>query len=163
MLKTPNLPNQQGRLLRETRPMIAWSPWLGRAISTVGLVIGLERRDKPGLWIPITEAERCERHILTDRLDEPPVCQLLTQERACPPKIRSSPPALHGDALLTAQRLELQQLIDHLRKAAEGRDDIRTECARVIAGGSFAGAARWGHKLIAAELLSSPLPLPSTA
>ena len=41
---------------------------------------------------------------------------------------------LHGEALLTAKRPELQPLIDHLREVAQGRDDIRTECAGVIAG-----------------------------
>jgi len=41
---------------------------------------------------------------------------------------------LHGEALLTAKRPELQPLIDHLREVARGRDDIRTECAGVIAG-----------------------------
>jgi hypothetical protein len=44
---------------------------------------------------------------------------------------------LHGEALLTAQRPELQPLIDHLRDAAQGRDDIRTECAGIIAGSWF--------------------------
>jgi hypothetical protein len=60
---------------------------------------------------------------------------------------------LHGEALLTAKRPELQPLIDHLREAAEGRDDIRTECAGVLAGSWFAGAARRGEDLIAAGLL----------
>jgi hypothetical protein len=35
---------------------------------------------------------------------------------------------LHGEALLTARRPELQPLIEHLREVAQGRDDIRTEC-----------------------------------
>ena len=60
---------------------------------------------------------------------------------------------LHGEALLTAKRPELQPLIDHLRETAQGRDDIRTECAGVIAGSWFAGAARRGEELIAAGLL----------
>jgi hypothetical protein len=34
---------------------------------------------------------------------------------------------LHGQALLTAKRPELQPLIDHLREVAQGRDDIRVE------------------------------------
>jgi hypothetical protein len=34
-----------------------------------------------------------------------------------------------------------------------GRDDIRVECAGVIGGSSFAGAARRGEDLIAAGLL----------
>jgi hypothetical protein len=49
---------------------------------------------------------------------------------------------LHGEALLTAQRPELQPLIDHLREVAKGRDDSRVECVGVIAGSWFAGRAR---------------------
>ena len=60
---------------------------------------------------------------------------------------------LHGEALLTARRPELQPLIDHLREVANGRDNIRTECAGVIAGSWFASAARRGEDLIAAGLL----------
>jgi len=58
--------------------------------------------------------------------------------------------ALHGEALLTARRPELQPLIDHLREVAQGRNDIRVECAGVIAGSWFAGSARRGEELIAA-------------
>jgi hypothetical protein len=36
---------------------------------------------------------------------------------------------------------------------AQGRDDIRTECAGTIAGWWFAGTARRGEELIAAGLL----------
>jgi hypothetical protein len=61
--------------------------------------------------------------------------------------------ALHGEALLTARRPELQLLIDHLREVAQGRDDIRTECAGVITGAWFANKARRGEELIAAGLL----------
>ena len=61
--------------------------------------------------------------------------------------------ALHGEALLTAQRPELQPLIDHLAEEAKGRDDIRTECAGIIAGGWYASKVRQGHQLIAAGLL----------
>ena len=61
--------------------------------------------------------------------------------------------ALHGEALLTARRPELQPLIDHLREAAQGRDDIRTEVAGVVAGSWFAGGGRRGEDLIAAGLL----------
>ena len=61
--------------------------------------------------------------------------------------------ALHGEALLIAQRPELQPLIDQLREATQGREDIRTECAGVIAGWWFASKARRGHELIAAGLL----------
>ena len=61
--------------------------------------------------------------------------------------------ALHGEALLTAQRPELQPLIDQLAEMAKGRDDIRVECAGSVAGSWFAGAARRGEDLIAAGLL----------
>jgi hypothetical protein len=54
---------------------------------------------------------------------------------------------LHGEALLAAKRPELQPLIDHIREVAQGRDDIRLECAEVIAGSWFAGAARRGEDL----------------
>jgi len=60
---------------------------------------------------------------------------------------------LHGEALLIAKRPELQALVDHLREAAQGRNDIRTERAGIIAGWWFAGVARQGHELIAAGLL----------
>jgi hypothetical protein len=60
---------------------------------------------------------------------------------------------LHGEALLTAKRPELQPLIDHLREAAQGRDDIRVECAGTIAGSWFASGARRGEELLAAGLL----------
>ena len=58
---------------------------------------------------------------------------------------------LHSEALLTARRPELQPLIDHLREVAQGRDDIRTECAGTIAGSWFASGR--GEELIAAGLL----------
>jgi hypothetical protein len=61
--------------------------------------------------------------------------------------------ALHGQALLAAKRPELQPLIDHLRVVAQGRDDIRTECAGVIAGSWFAGLGKRGEELVAAGLL----------
>ena len=60
---------------------------------------------------------------------------------------------LHGEALLTARRPELQSLIDHLREVARGRDDLRTECAGVIAGSWFADIGKRGEELIAAGLL----------
>jgi hypothetical protein len=44
-------------------------------------------------------------------------------------------------------------LIDHLREVAQGRDDIRTECAGTIAGGWFSSKDRRGEELIAAGLL----------
>ena len=60
---------------------------------------------------------------------------------------------LHGEALLTARRPELQLLIDHLREVAQGRDDIRIECAGILAGSWFSSTARRGEDLIAAGLL----------
>src|SRR5512132_2065136 len=60
---------------------------------------------------------------------------------------------LHGEALLTARRPELQPLIDHLAEVAQRRDDISTECAGVIAGAWFAGLDKRGEGLIAAGLL----------
>jgi hypothetical protein len=61
--------------------------------------------------------------------------------------------ALHGEALLTARRPELQPLLDHLREVAQGRDDIRVECAGTIAGSWFAGIGKRGEDLVAAGLL----------
>jgi hypothetical protein len=52
---------------------------------------------------------------------------------------------LHGEALLTAIRPEPQPLIDHLREVAQGRDDIRIECAGTIAGSWFSSTARQGE------------------
>jgi hypothetical protein len=60
---------------------------------------------------------------------------------------------LHGEAVLTAKRPELQPLIDHLREVAKGRDDIRIESAGTIAGTWFSSGARRGEDLIAAGLL----------
>jgi hypothetical protein len=54
---------------------------------------------------------------------------------------------------LTAKRSQLQPLIDHLREVAQGRDDIRTECAGIIAGSWFVDTARRGEELIAAGVL----------
>jgi hypothetical protein len=60
---------------------------------------------------------------------------------------------LHGEAPLTAKRSELQPLIDHLREVAQGRDDIRVECAGILAGSWFSSAAWRSEDLIAAGLL----------
>jgi hypothetical protein len=51
------------------------------------------------------------------------------------------------------QTAELQPLIDHLREVAQGRDDIRVECAGTIAGTWFSSGVRRGEELIAAGLL----------
>jgi hypothetical protein len=61
---------------------------------------------------------------------------------------------LHGEALLRAQRPELEPLMADLREIAAGRDDIRTECAGTIAGSWLASPGiKHGHELIAAGLL----------
>ena len=61
-------------------------------------------------------------------------------------------PPLRG--LATRQGPELAPLIAELRELIDGRDDIRVECAGIIAGAWFAspGMAQ-GHQLIAAGLL----------
>jgi hypothetical protein len=41
-----------------------------------------------------------------------------------------------------------RQLIDHLAEQAQGHDDIRTECAGVLAGSWFANSARRGEDLM---------------
>jgi hypothetical protein len=73
------------------------------------------------------------------------------EERLTRDQILSS--ELHGEAMLTAKRPELQPLIDHLREVAQGRNDIRIECAGILAGSWFSSAARRGEDLIAAGLL----------
>jgi hypothetical protein len=52
-------------------------------------------------------------------------------------------------------------LIDHLREVAQGRDDIRVECAGTIAGSWFSSTARRGEELTAAGLpmLAGPVDL----
>ena len=61
---------------------------------------------------------------------------------------------LHGEALLRAQRPELEPLMADLREIAAGRDDIRVECAGTIAGSWFGSSGtKYGHELIAAGLL----------
>jgi hypothetical protein len=62
-------------------------------------------------------------------------------------------PQLNREALLAAKRPDLQPLIDHLPEVARGRDDIRTDCARVVAGWWFTNTARRREDLIAAGLL----------
>jgi hypothetical protein len=66
-------------------------------------------------------------------------------------QILSSEPSRRGIA--HRERPELQPLIDHLRDVAQGRDDIRVECAGTIAGSWFSSTARRGEELIAAGLL----------
>ena len=61
-----------------------------------------------------------------------------------------------GEALLAAQRAELQPIIDQLAEVCQGRDDLRIEAAGNMAGAWFANPAaapRWGYELIAAGLL----------
>jgi hypothetical protein len=44
----------------------------------------------------------------------------------------------HGEGLLRAKRSELDPLVAELSDLAQGRHDIRTECAGIIAGAWFA-------------------------
>ncbi len=61
---------------------------------------------------------------------------------------------LHGAALRAAQDESLQPLLVRLAGLADGRDDVRTETAGVLAGYWFAAPGRHiGHELIAAGLL----------
>src|SRR5215213_6184653 len=61
---------------------------------------------------------------------------------------------IHGEALLRAQRPELEPLMANLREIAAGRDDIRVECAGTIAGSWFGSpGTAYGLELIAAGLL----------
>jgi len=61
---------------------------------------------------------------------------------------------IHGLALLLARDGVPQELLDRLAKAAQGRDDLRTELAGEIAGYWMADpASHHGHELIAAGLL----------
>jgi hypothetical protein len=66
--------------------------------------------------------------------------------------------ALHGEALLRAKRPELDPLIAELGALAQGRHDIRTECAGTIAGAWFANPITMGEDLIAAGLLINAGP-----
>jgi hypothetical protein len=62
--------------------------------------------------------------------------------------------AVHGEALLAAQDEPLRPLLDRLAAAAEGRDDLRTQEAGILAGTWYAHPGRHlGHELIAAGLL----------
>ena len=80
-------------------------------------------------------------------------CPRVGNTEAVPTKDQTFSAELHGEALLAARRPELQPLIDHLREVAQGRDDIRTEVAGIIAGAWFSSPARRGEDLIAAGLL----------
>ena len=73
--------------------------------------------------------------------------------KACQLKTRSCPQNSTAKHYSPPDTPELQPLIDHLREVAQGRDDIRTECAGTIAGSWFASGARRGEELIAAGLL----------
>jgi hypothetical protein len=57
------------------------------------------------------------------------------------------------------QWIELQPLIDHLREVSQGRDDLRTEVAGIIAGAWLGGPPRRGEELIAAGLLTLARPV----
>src|SRR5687767_12081311 len=49
--------------------------------------------------------------------------------------------ALHGEALRRVDRPEIRALIAELAELAQGRDDVRTECAGSLAGSWFAEPA----------------------
>ena len=60
--------------------------------------------------------------------------------------------ALHGEAL--RHRPEIRALIAELAELAQGRDDVRTECAGTLAGSWFATpASSYAEELVAAGLL----------
>jgi len=72
--------------------------------------------------------------------------------------------ALHGEALLTAQRPELQPLIDHLAERAQAPDDIQTEWPGTIRrslvrqpGPAGSPADRSWHVILAAGGRGTPL------
>ena len=71
----------------------------------------------------------------------------------CQPKIRSCCPPFTAKPCSPRGGPRLQPLIDHVRESAQGRDDIRVECAGTIAGSWFAGIGKRGEDLIAAGLL----------
>jgi hypothetical protein len=61
---------------------------------------------------------------------------------------------LHGEALLAAQEPLFQSVIDRLTDTAAGRDDLRVECAGLLAGWWFASPnTQYGYELIAVGLL----------
>ena len=61
---------------------------------------------------------------------------------------------LHGEALLAAQEPIFQGVIDRLAAEAAGRDDLRLECAGLMAGWWFASPeTQYGYELIAVGLL----------
>ena len=62
--------------------------------------------------------------------------------------------ALHGEALRRVDRPEIRALIAELAELAQGRDDVRTECAGSLAGSWFAEpASSYAEQLVAAGLL----------
>src|SRR4029453_5220750 len=92
-----------------------------------------------------------ERQQTANDLDGRPTSTFHTERMSTADQTLGS--ALHREALLTARRPELRPLIDHLAEQAQGRDDIRTECAGIIAGAWFASPGRGGEEFIAAGLL----------
>ena len=62
--------------------------------------------------------------------------------------------SLHGEALRRVDRPELRALIAELAELAGGNDDVRTECAGIMAGAWFAEpASSYAEQLVAAGLL----------
>ena len=69
-----------------------------------------------------------------------------------PEQILSS--ALHGDALRRVDRPEIRAVVAELAELAQGRDDVRTECAGIMAGSWFASpSSSYAEELVAAGLL----------
>jgi hypothetical protein len=69
-----------------------------------------------------------------------------------PEQILSS--ALHGGALRRVDRPEIRAVIAELAELAQGGDDVRTECAGIMAGSWFASpSSSYAEELVAAGLL----------
>jgi hypothetical protein len=91
---------------------------------------------------------------LTDTADKPAGCRRRRQHLTmCQPKIKSCPPSSTAKRYSPPNDANSNPLIDHLREVAQGRDDIRVECAGILAGSWFSSGARRGEDLIAAGLL----------
>src|ERR671912_442012 len=61
---------------------------------------------------------------------------------------------LHGEALLAPKEMLFQPVTDRLTAETAGRDDLRIECAGLMAGWWFASPeTQYGYELIAVGLL----------
>jgi hypothetical protein len=114
------------------------------------LVHRLERCGLHPQILPSKTISRCRADKMSDWAGRSTADQILSS-------------ALDGEALLMARRPKLRPLIDPLREQAQGRDDIRTECAGVVAGSWFARPARQGEDLISCspQPASARLPYPA--